>query len=46
VATGKSREQVTRTMPAAIELHVRGLRADNLPISKQGSFAEYVAGRG
>ncbi len=43
VATGKTREQVTRNMYDAIELHVRGLREDKLPIPKSRSFAEYVA---
>lgn len=43
VATGKTREQVTRNMPAAIEMHVRGLRDDKLPFPKSHAFAEYVA---
>ena len=43
VATGKTREQVARNMHAAIELHVRGMRADNLPVPKSHSFAEYIA---
>ncbi len=43
VATGKTREQTTRNMHGAIELHVRGLREDRLPIPKSRSYAEYVA---
>jgi predicted RNase H-like HicB family nuclease len=43
VATGKTREQVTRNMHAAIELHVRGLREDKLSVPKSHSFAEYIA---
>lgn len=43
VATGKTREQVTRNMHAAIELHVRGLRDDKTPIPRSHSFAEYIA---
>jgi len=43
IATGKSREHVTLNMHEAIELHVRGLREDKLPIPKSHSFAEYVA---
>ncbi len=43
VATGKTREQATRNMHEAIELHVRGLREDRLPIPKSRSYAEYVA---
>lgn len=34
VATGKTREQVTRNMHEAIEMHVRGLREDKLPVPK------------
>jgi predicted RNase H-like HicB family nuclease len=45
VATGKTRAQVTRNMHEAIELHVRGLLEDKLPIPKARSFAEYVAVR-
>lgn len=43
VATGKTRERVTRSMHEAIEMHVRGLLEDGLPVPKSRSFAEYVA---
>ena len=43
VATGKTRAEVTRNMHEAIELHVRGLREDKLPIPKSRAFAEYIA---
>ena len=43
VATGKTREQVTRNMHEAIEMHVQGLQEDKLPVPKSHSFAEYVA---
>jgi len=43
VATGKTRAQVARNMHAALELHVRGLAEDNLPIPKGHASAEYVA---
>ncbi len=43
VAAGKTRAQVTRNMYAAIELHVRGLREDKLPVPQSRSYAEYVA---
>ena len=43
VATGKTRDQAARNMHAAIDLHVRGLQEDNLPIPKPQSSAEYVA---
>ncbi len=42
-ATGRTRDQVTRNMHEAIELHVRGLKEDKLPVPKPRSFAEYVA---
>ena len=43
VATGKTREQATRNMYKAIEMHVRGLLEDKLTVPKSRSFAEYVA---
>ena len=43
VASGKTREQVTRNMHAAIEMHVRGLLEDKLPIPKSRASAEYIA---
>jgi predicted RNase H-like HicB family nuclease len=43
VATGKSRAQATLRMHQAIEMHVRGLQEDRLPIPKASSSAEYVA---
>jgi len=43
VATGKTRVQVTRNMHEAIQLHVKGMLEDKLPIPKPQSFAEYVA---
>jgi len=43
VATGKTREQVTRNMYRAIEMHIRGLAEDKLPVPKSRAFAEYVA---
>lgn len=43
VATGKTRNQVTCNMHEAIEMHVRGLLEDKLPVPQSHSFAEYVA---
>jgi len=43
VATGKTREQAAHNMHAAIEMHIRGLQEDNLPVPQTHSFAEYVA---
>ena len=42
VATGANREEAERNMHEAIELHVRGLQEDKLPIPESHSFAEYV----
>ncbi len=42
IATGATREEVELNMHEAIELHVRGLLEDNLPIPESTSFAEYV----
>jgi predicted RNase H-like HicB family nuclease len=42
VATGATREEAERNMHEAIELHVRGLQEDKLPIPKSRSYAEYV----
>jgi predicted RNase H-like HicB family nuclease len=43
VATGKTHAQATRNMHTAIELHLKGLREDKLPIPKSRTSAEYVA---
>jgi predicted RNase H-like HicB family nuclease len=43
VATGKTRDQAARNMHEAIDLHVRGLLEDKLPVPQSRSFAEYVA---
>jgi predicted RNase H-like HicB family nuclease len=43
VATGATREETERKMHDAIEMHVRGLLEDNLPIPESSSFAEYIA---
>lgn len=43
VATGATREEVERNMHGAIEMHVRGLQEDNLPIPESNSFAVYVS---
>jgi predicted RNase H-like HicB family nuclease len=45
VATGATREEVERNMYEAIQMHVRGLLEDNLPIPESNSFAEYIAVR-
>jgi predicted RNase H-like HicB family nuclease len=43
VATGATVEEVKKNMQEAIEMHVKGLKEDNLPIPEAHSFAEYVA---
>ena len=43
VATGKTREQAAKHMHEAIEMHVKGLREDKLPIPRAHSFAEIIA---
>ena len=43
VATGPTREEAERNMYEAIELHVRGLLEDKLPVPESNSFAEFVA---
>ena len=43
VATGRTRDQVVRNMHEAIDMHVRGLLEDKLPVPQSRSFAEYVA---
>lgn len=42
IATGATREETEHNMHEAIELHVRGLLEDNLPIPESTSFAEYI----
>jgi predicted RNase H-like HicB family nuclease len=43
VATGKTQDEAARNMHAAVELHIQGLREDNLPIPKNVTLAEYIA---
>ena len=43
VASGATHEETERNMHEAVEMHVRGLQEDNLPIPESSSYAEYVA---
>jgi len=43
IATGATIEEVKRTMHEAIDLHIKGLQEDNLPVPESHSIAEYVA---
>jgi len=42
-ATGSTREETEKRMHEAVEMHVRGLVEDGLPVPESSSFAEYVA---
>jgi predicted RNase H-like HicB family nuclease len=43
VATGSTREEVEKNMHDAIEMHVKGLIEDNLPVPESTTFAEYIS---
>ena len=43
VATGETLEETLQLMREAIELHVRGLEEDGLPIPEPTSTASYVS---
>jgi len=42
IATGKTIDELKQRMSEAIELHLRGMREDGLPIPDPTSLAEYV----
>ncbi|MBN1429713.1 MAG: type II toxin-antitoxin system HicB family antitoxin [Anaerolineae bacterium] len=42
IATGKSLDEVKQRMGKAVELHLRGMREDGLPIPEPTSLVEYV----
>ena len=42
IATGTTREETEHNMVGAIQLHLEGLREDNLPIPESSSYAEVV----
>jgi len=43
VATGRTKGQAAKNLHEAIELHIRGLKEDRLPIPKSHTSAEYIA---
>ena len=43
VATGKTREETENNMYEAVEMHIRGLIEDNIPIPESEALAEYIA---
>ena len=40
---GAAREEAEQNMYQAMEMHIKGLREDGLPVPESNSFAEYVA---
>ena len=42
IATGSTIKEVENNMYKAIELHINGLKEDNLPIPESNSSAEYI----
>jgi predicted RNase H-like HicB family nuclease len=42
VATGKTKEETERQIREAIEIHLRGMREEGLPIPEPSSQVEYV----
>jgi len=42
VATGKTVEETERNMHEAIEMHVRGLLEDSLPVPVSSALSEYM----
>ena len=42
VATGATPEETTARMQEAIDLHIKGLREDHLPIPEPSAMAAYV----
>ena len=43
VATGETHEVAEKNIHEAIEMHVKGLLEDKIPVPKPHAFAEYVA---
>lgn len=42
IATGATVEETERRLRGAIEVHVRGLREDGLPVPESSSLVDYV----
>ena len=42
VATGKTKDEVSRNVREAIALHIEGLREDGLPVPEPQTSAEFV----
>ena len=43
VATGDTREETERNMHEAVEMHVRGLIEDKVPVPEGVALGEYIA---
>jgi predicted RNase H-like HicB family nuclease len=42
IATGKTLDQLRANMSRAIELHLKGMREDGLPIPEPTTLADYI----
>jgi len=42
VATGKTRKETEENMYQSIELHIKGMQEDKIPIPQPTSVAEYI----
>ena len=43
VAAGKTIEETEKYIHKAIQLHIKGMKEDNLSIPEASTFAEYIA---
>lgn len=43
IATGATQKEVEERMHEAIEIHIRGLLEDGLPVPKPHTYASYIA---
>jgi len=43
VAAGKTVEDTEKLIHKAIQLHIKGMKEDNLPIPEASTLAEYIA---
>ncbi len=46
VTTGRTQAEAEKKMHTAIEMHLAGLKEDNLPVPRPRSIAEYIAVQG
>ena len=43
VATGETKEEAELNITEAMQMHIEGLREDNLPVPEATAVAEYIA---